>query len=111
MNIDEALIAVQDFRSKLELWGVSSLTLILAGTIASVVFFFSLREVFMWYFKIHALRSEIREVHQEVKELKETLKKTQDFLADAHLGEDDTAKLTPETNPKATNQNKFRFDH
>ena len=70
MSIDSVLVAIENLRSLIEKWGVSSEALWAAGAVALVLLFFSLREVLTWFLKIQGLAEEMRALRREVKDLK-----------------------------------------
>ena len=80
MNIEDALLTVQDFRSKLELWGVTNQALWVAAGVATILFFISLREVTCWYFRIYRVRDDIRSLQAQIDRLQTTLNETRDLL-------------------------------
>lgn len=70
MSIDSVLVAIENLRSLIEKWGISSEALWVAGAVALVLLFFSLREVLTWFLKIQTLAEEMRSLRREVKDLK-----------------------------------------
>ncbi len=70
MSIDSLLITIENFRSTIENWGLSTEALWLAGAVAFVVFLFSLREVLSWFLKIQSLAEDLRVLRGEVRDLK-----------------------------------------
>lgn len=70
MSIESALVTIEYMRSLIEKWGISHEALWVAGAIALVLIFFSLREVLTWFLKIQNLAEEMRGLRREVKDLK-----------------------------------------
>lgn len=70
MSIDSALVTIEYLRSLIEKWGISNEALWVAGAVALVLIFFSLREVLTWFLKIQSLAEEMRGLRREVKDLK-----------------------------------------
>lgn len=118
MNLDQVLQTVQDFRSQLEVWGVSSQALWFVGTAAALLFVFSLREVACWYFRIHQVQGEIRELRGQMMELQITLNQTRDLLTNGPAADNPTPPLKAEELIKISESMrepsaaaKFRLDH
>ena len=65
MSIDSILVAIENLRSLIEKWGISSEALWVAGAVALVLLFFSLREVLTWFLKIQTLAEEMRKKNRE----------------------------------------------
>lgn len=70
MSIDSVLLAIENFRSMIEQWGVSQEALWIAGGIAAILLIVSLREVLTWFLKIQTLTEDLRALRREVKDLK-----------------------------------------
>jgi len=71
MSIDSVLLAIENFRSLIEKWGISNEALWVAGGLALVLLFFSLREVLTWFLKIQTLAEDLRSLRREVRDLKQ----------------------------------------
>lgn len=130
MNIEDVLLAVQNFRSTLELWGITNQVLLLAAGVASIIFAISLREVMCWYFRIYRLRDDIRSLQTQMEQLQTTLNETRSILLSSHEAYAPKELLKPEdllksalklnkseiekkepTTLKKNGRAKFRFDH
>ncbi len=98
MNTDHALLMLQDFRSQLENWGVTPQTLIVTAGVATILLFFSLREVMNWYFRIYKVRAEIAALRAQLEVLQKTLTETRELLlknTPAGMVEIDTTAAQP----------------
>lgn len=113
MNWDNALQMIQEFRSQLDIWGVTNSGLLVAGGIAALLFLFSLREVATWFFRIHQVRSEVRELRAQMMAMQQTLEETRDLLSQTAL--ENEAEVPKKKDivlkPEGTSGARFRFDH
>lgn len=64
---------LQDFRSQLEIWGITNEALIAVGLLAFCFFLLSVREVAGWFLKTGGLRREIRDLKSQVARLEEAI--------------------------------------
>jgi len=69
MNVDSILDAVQNIRSLLDTWGITSQVLWLAGLASLALLIFSVREIAGWFLRIQVLRREIQEVNEKLDRL------------------------------------------
>ena len=107
MNIETVLNVVESLRATLERWGVTTEFLVACALIASLLFFLSLREVLVWYFKIPQMRAEMRALKAQIAQLQWTLNKMRD---EAVAEVEAPAGLAPKEEPKAPSKS-FQFDH
>ena len=122
MNIDEILQTVQDLRSQLDAWGVTSNGLLFEGAIAILLFILSLREVLTWYMRVTQVRDEVRQLRAQMALMQKTMLETQELIA-RQLGAEVTKPLTsdellssaktirPQDSKTDSNPTKFLFDH
>ena len=112
MNLDDILQLVQDFRSQLEVWGVTSEALMVVGGIAALFFILSLREVTTWFFRVNQVRDEVRELRSQLIDLQRVLEETRDAVI---TPEAPVVPMKPEELLKAAEGlrelPKFRLDH
>jgi len=80
INVDEILQMVQDFRSQLEVMGITNQGLWAVAGIAAILFILSLREVMTWFFRINHVRAEVRALRSQMAVMTRMLKDTQDML-------------------------------
>jgi hypothetical protein len=110
MNIEDVLQRLQDFRSQLSDWGITNGMLWTIAGVAAVLFLLSVREVVCWFFRIHALRDEVRGLRKQLADLQRTLN-------EASVAPEDTpAPLKPEELVRIAEgmrepAPKFRLDH
>ncbi len=103
MTIEMWLDTIQNIRSTIEQWGVTSETLIAVALLATVMFIFSLREVLTWFMRIGPLKEEISSLRQEIVELKAMIA-TQSAVTQELVG------LPPEQEDEKPVK-AFRLDH
>ena len=122
MNFEDILPAIQDFRSQLETWGVTTEGLWCAAVGAAVLFLISVREVSSWYFKVNRVRDEIRALRAQLVQLQSAVNEMRLIMTG---GSPSTAPLKPEELVKIAEgmrdsgsggapsdaPAKFRFDH
>lgn len=82
MNLFEILKGLQEFRSTLEAWGLTSGILWTAGFIALVCLAFSTREVLGWYLRTNQLRDEVKALRRQIDQLQTALDKTLNKLSE-----------------------------
>ena len=124
MNLIEILQSLQDFRARLDDWGVTSQGLWIAGGIAVVFFFFSLREVLSWYLRMQQVRDEVRKLRADIGVLQRSLDETKSLILEqSELKAESTVEkkrvkksaLKSGTGADATatdaTGSRFRFDH
>lgn len=63
MNFETILNGVQNLRDQLDTWGLTNQLLLVAGLVSFVLLLWSLRELASWFFKVQALRGEVRDLH------------------------------------------------
>ncbi|MGE3684153.1 MAG: hypothetical protein AB7G93_20725 [Bdellovibrionales bacterium] len=80
MNFTSILSGIQDVRTQLDSWGVSTNHLILIAGVALIFMVFSLREVLTWYLRVHHLRAEVREMRSQLEELHRLVSQNQELL-------------------------------
>ena len=97
--------AVQDGRAQLSQWGVTYEVLYIVGALALVMFFFSLREVVVWYLRIGQLHQQMRALHEQLTLIRQTLENAKIELP--MTGTDGPEK----DNPKRLKLKKFNLDH
>lgn len=107
MNIDQVLQAVQDFRSQLEVWGITSEALWFVAVFASLLFALSLREVAGWYFRIHKMRDELHELRQQMAVMQEAQEEALELLTNLQPQTPQAAA----TKTEPANSTVFRLDH
>lgn len=105
MNFESVLDLIQNFRAQLDAWGLSATGLLFIGLGAFLVFLYSLREIVIWFFKLHALRRDIEKLHSKVDALTEMLTRLQ-TAAPTTLGEP-----APVAKVVAKDPSQFRLDH
>lgn len=110
MNLSVALRTLQDFRSQLEDWGITSGLLILIGTLSAILVFISFREILGWYLKTHLMREEIQDLRRQLEGIQKVLEEVRDGVTDLE------APLTPlkkaqEPEEKTPGSKHFRLDH
>lgn len=116
MTIDTVLLAIENFRSMIEKWGISGEALWVAGAIALVLFVFSLREVMTWFLKIQAIAEDLRALRKEVKDLKQFMTVAREVNEIVMSQKADEAAMTAAAAPAAAETEKapskrFPFDH
>jgi hypothetical protein len=109
MNVDQILQSIQDFRSQLEVWGITSEALWFLGAAAGLLFLLSLLEVSSWYFRVNQVREEIREMRGQVANLQRSMDETRDLLESMQSEESETPSKGGK--PESPTANLFRFDH
>ncbi|MBX3023241.1 MAG: hypothetical protein KF799_16320 [Bdellovibrionales bacterium] len=116
MNIIEAMNVLQDFRARLEQWGIGNEALVFIGLIALVAWVISAREVLGWFFKTSGVRDEIRDLRREVLELQKLIQEMNEIKEPTDLQKKETihalrreAEAKPEADEKTSG--KFRLDH
>ncbi len=73
MTIESALETVQNSRAMIDQWGVTNQTLLAVAGLAIVMFIFSLREVLTWFLRVHSLRNDVKNLREDIAELKTML--------------------------------------
>ena len=99
MTIETTLEFIQNFRSLIDQWGVTSETLIAVAFLAIAMFILSFREVAGWFLRVHTLRDEVKGLRHDIAELKSMM------IANKPL-ELEEARAPEEKPPKA-----FPLDH
>lgn len=116
MNAEDTFNSISDLRAWLEGVGVTTQGLVIVALMAAVFFIFSLREVLSWYFKVQHLRSEVRQVRNQVNELQKSLEQMHGLLlakTTTPIENETTAEMqTASSSPAVTSDSKrFNFDH
>ncbi|HMN68867.1 MAG TPA: hypothetical protein PKC28_10050 [Bdellovibrionales bacterium] len=65
MNLQFVLEALQNLRTRIDAWGLTTESLWIAAAVAAVFFLLSFREVITWFLKMSHLREELRELREE----------------------------------------------
>jgi hypothetical protein len=120
ISLQNIFDAVLELRSMLDVWGVTSQTLLIAGGIALILLMLSLREVLAWYLKISDLKSQMTVMSQEIVRLQDMLADTRSLLLQSREEELEEAvaksevpnvsSASEEAKP-ANRSHRFRFDH
>lgn len=104
MNLFETLKLLQDFRSQLEIWGVTSTYLWAAGFASLFFLALSTREVLGWYLRTNQLRDEVKAMRGQLTDMQKMLEKMGETQIAATKR--DEAQEPEESDPKA-----FRLTH
>ncbi|MGE3760457.1 MAG: hypothetical protein AB7H97_22015 [Pseudobdellovibrionaceae bacterium] len=115
MSIDSVLLAIENFRSQIEQWGISNEALWIAGVVAAILLVISLREVLTWFLKIQTLTEDLRALRREVKDLKrfmEVAREVKEIVMNQK--NDGVSPAVIEASPEETGKapaKRFPFDH
>lgn len=110
----EALNYLQEFRSQLEVWGVTNEFLFIVASISGIIFLFSLREVLGWFLRVPHLRSEIRSLNKQLAEAQRLLTEMNGKLSEGKPTTQ-TIENAPEEDDEddddSSGRPQFRLDH
>jgi hypothetical protein len=105
MNIFDILKQAQDFRSQLEVWGITSGFLWAVGFVSCFFFVLSTREVLGWYLRTNHLRDEVKAMRAQLQDLQAAL----DKLNEGHSKAAAEAEKAKE--PVADGSKSFKLTH
>lgn len=116
MNAEDTFNSISDLRAWLEGLGVTTQGLVIVALMAAVFFIFSLREVLSWYFKVQHLRSEVRQMRDQMHALQKSLDHMHDLLLAKEttpvVSETPVETQTASSSPAVSSESKrFNFDH
>jgi len=108
-TIEAILNFLQDARAQIDTWGITTTHLTIAGVVALIFFFLSLREVLGWYLKTHVLRDELIQTRQQLSLLQKTLEEIRIVLS--HSERSGQRSPEPTTEDRASAVGGFQLNH
>jgi hypothetical protein len=111
MSISESAQALQDFRSQLEVWGVTTQGLIAIALIAFFFFLLSAREVVGWFLKTSGVRDEVRELRGQIDQLQRSIDAMSGMQEKPEHPVEKISAKGKTGSEAASSRNTFRLDH
>lgn len=107
MNLQFVLEALQNLRTRIDAWGLTTESLWIAAAVAAVFFLLSFREVITWFLKMSHLREELRELREENAAMRTSIDQIHALLA----VQESTAEVPAAAAKAVEAPKRFPLDH